>query len=141
MNRPSRTNAGFTLIELIASAVLTAILMTALLNVVWSVSRESSRLRASETTHFPVTQLAQQLRLDFQNARGMVVQAGGVTLHGFVGAQTQLIPGRVQYATQRVAGRQLLICRRGKEPADPVWIDFGGLIVEPLESDESDDGL
>lgn len=133
---------GFTLIELVASAVLTAMLMAGLLGVVWSAVRESNQLRQSETTRFPVTQLVSQLRHDFHNARGMRVDAAGVTLHGFLGRdrrtmQPTLAPGRVRYESRRAAGRNVLTRVSSSSDAEPIWFGFGTLLVEPLA--ETDD--
>ena len=80
---------AFTLIELVASAVLAAMMTAALLSIVWSALRESSQLRRSATSRFPVTQLADQMRHDFHNARAMAIDSSGVTLHGFLGRDPQ----------------------------------------------------
>ena len=48
VNMKHRQRHAFTLIELVASAVLTAILMVTLMGVVWSAVRESSQLAQSQ---------------------------------------------------------------------------------------------
>ncbi len=139
--RPRDNRNAFTLIELVASAVLTAMMTAGLLSVVWSVVRETSQLREAEASRFPVTCLADQLRSDFQNARGMVVGSGGVTLHGFLGRdgrtlQPLLVAGRVRYEVRNLGGRQVLIRTASGNSSEPVWFGFGALRIEPLaESD------
>jgi type II secretory pathway pseudopilin PulG len=144
--RPIR-RSGFTLIELVASAVLASMMMVGLLSVVWSAVRESNQLRQTETSRFPVTRLVEQMRSDFQNARGMAVDATGVTLHGFLGRdprtlQPLLIPGHVRYEARRAAGRSILTRTAAGTSAEPVWYGFSALRIEPLaESDPEDEAL
>jgi type II secretory pathway pseudopilin PulG len=144
-----RTRRGFTLIELVASAVLTAMLTVTLMSVVWSVVRESAQLAKSQIWRAPVTQLVAQMRRDFQNARGMAVTPAGVRLHGFLDQDRRsgdptLLAGSVHYQTALVADRRVLVRRAagvtGSQDA-PVWIGIGGLQIEPLEFTEAEDAL
>jgi hypothetical protein len=138
MNRQqARRRAAFTLIELVASAVLAAMMMAALLSIVWSAIRESNQLRASSAGRFPFTLLADQLRCDFHNARGMLVDPGGITLHGFLARdpntrQPLLVPGRVRYEVRTVGNRRLLTRRFNASSAEPLWMAVSSFEVEPL---------
>ena len=67
---------GFTLIELVASLVLASMMMVALINVVWSALREMNQMQRAEANRFPVTILADQMRHDFINARGVPCRSG-----------------------------------------------------------------
>ena len=101
-------------------------MMAALLSVVWSAVRELNQLRQSETSRFPVTRLVEQIRTDFQNARGMAIESSGVTLHGFPGRdprtlQPLLIPGRVRYEVRSVGGRGVLTRSVNGNSTEPVW--------------------
>ena len=62
--------AGFTLIELVASAVLTSMMMTAILGIVWSTLKQTQQLQKNEAQRKSSVILVQQLRMDLQNARG-----------------------------------------------------------------------
>ncbi len=146
-----RPNRGFTLIELLASAVLTAMMMAALMSVVWTSVRESKQLQKDEVTRWPVTQLADLMRRDFVNARGMAIQPGGVTLHGFLeeaGDTPTYRIGRVQYGAGGRPGdnpkRNLLVrthTQNGNVSREAVWVGFGALQVEPLEEGDSENAL
>ncbi|MGI9470652.1 MAG: PulJ/GspJ family protein, partial [Rubripirellula sp.] len=102
--RRRRGRSAFTLIELVASAVLASLMMAGIFTIVWSALRESAQLQRTAVSQFPPTRLVEQIRIDLQNARGMLVDRTGLTLHGFVGRDpiTQrptLTPGRVRYET------------------------------------------
>ena len=139
--------SAFTLIELVASAVLAAMMMAALLSVVWSAVRESNQLRQSEINDFPVTLLVEQIRVDFQNARGMAIDPSGVTLHGYLGRdartlQPLLIPGRVRYEVRSIGGRGVLTRSGNGVSTEPVWYGFSAMRVDPLaESDPENESL
>ena len=144
-----RSRRGFTLIELVASAVLTAMLAVTLMSVVWSVVRESAQLAKSQIWRAPVTQLVAQMRRDFQNARGMAVTPVGIQLHGFLdqdrrSGDSTLLAGSVQYQPAFVANRRVLVRRAagatGSRTA-PLWIGFGSLQIEPLEFTDAEDAL
>lgn len=147
MNRCRRqTRTAFTLIELVASAVLTAMMMAGLLSIVWSAVRDSNRLRDSAASRFPATHLIDQMRTDFQNARGMSVDASGVTLHGFLGRdpktnQPLMTLGRVRYETGRALGRNVLLRRDNPKSAEPAWFGVSNLLVEPLSELDTEDEL
>lgn len=142
-----RRQSGFTLIELVASALLSTMLMAALIGVVWSAVQESTRQRKAEITRWPTTQLVMQLRRDFQNARGMLITPSGVMLQGFLDQERgtghpTLRVGRVRYQRVVRGDRGVLIRHRsgvsGSE-SEPVWFGFGGLQVEPLEQINAED--
>jgi prepilin-type N-terminal cleavage/methylation domain-containing protein len=142
-----RRRHGFTLIELVASAVLAAMMTAALLGVVWSSIRETQQLRRSEQTKWPITQLVTQMRRDFHNARGMSATATGVTLHGFLdqdSAGASLRVGTVRYHWAGQAGRGVLIRHASSSQGptiQPVWYRFGSLRIEPLDDSDAEAAL
>jgi len=132
-----RRRAAMTLIELVVSAVLAGLMMTALTSIVWSSARESAQLQRNATANAPITQLAQQMRVDFANARGMMVDRQGVTLHGFLGATASssrplLTPGRIRYELVKRSGGNVLM-RSTVKSREPVWVGCAMLRIEPLE--------
>lgn len=138
--------SAFTLIELVASAVLTAMMMAGLLSVVWSAVRDTNQLRQSETSRFPTTALVEQMRTDFINARGMAIDSTGVTLHGFLGRDSKtrqplMTPGRVRYEIRRAIGRSVLIRSTGIGPGEPVWFGLSALRIEPLSQSDPENEL
>jgi type II secretory pathway pseudopilin PulG len=138
---------AFTLIELVASAVLTAMMMAGLLSVVWSTVRDTNQLRQSETSRFPATLLIDQMRTDFMNARGMAIDSSGVTLHGFLGCdpttrQPLMTPGLVRYEIRRAVGRSVLMRSTSAGLTEPAWFGLSALRIDPLsESDPENDLL
>ena len=146
-DRPTceRARCGMTLIELIVSALLASLMMTALASVVWSSARDTKRLRGEAIDRFPITQLAQQIRTDFANARGMFVDQQGITLHGFLGSDPQthrpmLTPGRLRYELERVANRSMLI-RTTSEFREPLWYGCSSLRIESMDQTDGEDRL
>jgi prepilin-type N-terminal cleavage/methylation domain-containing protein len=136
--------AGFTLIELVASAVLTSIMMTAILGIVWSTLKQTQQLKRNATQQASSVTLAQNLRIDLQNARGMQITPDGITLHGFLARDnasrsTSLRAGRVRYALRKVNNRRMLARKSDGGPWEPLWIDFGAISIEPLSFREADD--
>ncbi len=145
----TRPRQAFTLIELVASAVLAAMMMVALMNVVWSATRDARQLQDAELARSSVTLLADRLRADFQNARGITTQGGVITLHGYLSEHPNTLdpthlPATVQYLSAQGGTRRLLI-RRAVSPSgsksEPVWIGFGSLRIEPLSEPDPDDKL
>jgi hypothetical protein len=119
-------------------------MMVALTQVVWSSAREAGQLRRATSSRFPITQLAQQMRIDFANARGMVVDSQGVTLHGFLGADpsTQrplLTPSRVRYEIAKI-GQDNVLIRSTATWREPVWLGIQSLRIEPLEQLDRESG-
>lgn len=128
---------AMTLIELMVSAVLASVMMAALAGIVWSSARETGTLRREAQSHFPVTQLARQLRFDFVNARGMRIDAQGVTLHGFLGTDRPsrrplFTPAQVRYEISRL-GNHLVLLRATEDHREPVWFGCRSLQIETLE--------
>lgn len=144
----SRRNA-FTLIELIASIVLASMMMVALMNIVWSVLREMKHVQAAEANRFPVTILADQLRHDFTNARGIIADAQGVTLHGYLDRdpetdQLTLLAGRVRYELARSRQTGILVRRvvtAAGTRSEPVWHGVRSIQFQPLIQAETGDEL
>lgn len=131
---------GFTLIELIASAVLSAMLAVGLLSVVWSTTRETVPLRRARAEAFPGEVLADLLRRDFHNARGIAVGGSVIRLHGFLARDAAtggelLLEGRVRYELVPCLGRSLLLRRdlTAGGAAEPLWLGCGQLRFEPLD--------
>ena len=127
---------AMTLIELIVSAVLATLMMVALAGIVWSSARETANLQRAARSHFPVTQLACQMRADFVNARGMLIDPQGVTLHGFLGSDRStnrpvFTPARIRYEISQLGGNLVLI-RASEEAREPVWLGCRSLRIEPL---------
>lgn len=140
-----RARCGMTLIELVVSALLAALMMTALTSIVWSAARDTTLLRKEAADQFPITQLAQQMRTDFANSRGMSIDPLGITLHGFLGSDPQthrpmLTPGRVRYELGRVANQSVLI-RTGSESREPVWYGCSSLHIESMDQTDAEDRL
>jgi hypothetical protein len=143
MNHRHR-QTGFTLIELVVSAVLTSMMMAAIFSIVWSTLKETQQLRQTETRQFPPATLTRQLRLDFQNSRGMQVDSEGVTLHGFVARNSasgrlSLTTGRVRYALRQTNGQRLLARTYDGKQWEPLWVGFGAMRIQPLEFAEPDE--
>lgn len=138
--RPKR-NRGFTLIELLAASVLTAMLMTGLMSVVWSTVRQSNQLRQAEMDQASMTILAERLRIDFQNARGMTLAPDGVLLSGFLGPG--LTEGRVSYQVRPIAidkdSVERMLVRADSLGTQPIWLGVDSIRVQPLEIIQRDD--
>lgn len=142
--RSRRQQSGFTLLELVASAVLTSLMMTAILGIVWSTLKQTQQLQRHDTQQASSTTLIQQLRMDLQNARGMQVDPNGITLHGFLARDkasrsVSLSPGRVRYAIRKVKSKRILARTSDGNSWDPVWIDFGAISIDSLSFLEVDD--
>ncbi|MDA8744721.1 type II secretion system GspH family protein [Rubripirellula amarantea] len=115
--------SAFTLIELVISAVLTSIMMTALLSVLWASLRQSNELKSADSDQASMTILAEQIRRDIQNARGFDVTSTGFLIHGFLGSDSQsglpnLTPATVRYEVIPVNGRGVLY--RREMPFNPI---------------------
>lgn len=149
MTGPHRRANGFTLIELVASAVLTAMLMAGLMSIVWSSVRESAHLRQSHVRDASADLLVAQLRRDFQNARGMAVSDSQITLRGFLAEDRQtglptLLPGTVRYQRRVLANRAVLSRQAeaaGNIDRAVIWIGFDRLRIEPLVETDREDEL
>ncbi len=143
---PTRHRIGFTLIELIASAVLAAMMMVGLMSIVWSASRDLRQYRTSETTTFPTTLMAERLREDFQNSRGMQWNRDEVLLHGFVARNPSTgdsiwREGRVRYRLANTASGRILVRQQMGRPAEPMWVGVGTLRIESLDQLSPEDAL
>jgi type II secretory pathway pseudopilin PulG len=137
MSTRQHRRSAFTLIELVASALLTALMMSVIMGVIWSSVRESNRLRHNAVSRFPVTQLTDRFRTDFQNSRGMAIDGSGITLHGFlarnaVTGQPLLAPARVRYEIRNLSGRRVLTRATTGGRTNPIWVGCAALQIEPL---------
>jgi hypothetical protein len=124
-------------------------MMAGLFSVVWSTVRETSQLRESEITRWPATQLIEQMRHDFQNARGMIVTPTGVSLHGFLDQDLRtriptLRSGSVHYELADQSGRRFLmrtVTGASGSRREPVWMGLGSLQIESLSQTDEEDAL
>ena len=142
--RHRQQQTGFTLIELVATAVLTSMMMTAILSIVWTTLKQTQQLQRSETQNSSPATLTRQLRMDLQNARGMEVDTEGITLHGFLSRETSnrsvsLGVGRVHYALRKVNSKRILARTVDGGPWEPLWIGFGAMSIDPLTFTEPDE--
>ena len=115
MTREKRRN-GFTLIELVVSALLTSIMMGTLLSVLWSSLRLGTSLDQDRVNQFPMTLVAEQLRTDFQNAQSYRIDQGAVLISGFIGRDSQtglrnLTSDVVRYEALRIGNHAALVRR------------------------------
>jgi hypothetical protein len=141
---PNRQRLGFTLIELIASAVLAAMMMAGLMSIVWSASRDLRQYRTNEAYASPTTLMVERLRTDFQNSRGMQWAGNEVLLHGFVArdlntGDVSWKEGRVRYRVVKTANGPLLVRQQMGLPSEPMWVGVGSFRVESLDQLEPED--
>jgi Tfp pilus assembly protein PilV len=142
--RHRRKQAGFTLIELVASALLTSMMMTAILGIVWSTLKQTQQLQRGEARNSSPAALTRQLRMDLLNARGMQLAPDEMTLHGFLSRETttgsmSLGVGRVRYALRNANGKRILARTVNDGRWEPLWIGFGSISIVPLAITESDE--
>jgi hypothetical protein len=136
------------LIELVAAAVLAAMMTAALTGILGSAVRESIDLRRADLQRTSPRQLIALIRRDLINARGIRVAADGIQLHGFLdedpdsGEPTGL-PARVIY--RRTGAGQMLLTRGTVGPSGmrrkPLWLGVGALTIESLEETTAEDAL
>jgi hypothetical protein len=119
------------LIELVVSLVLASLMMVALLRIVAIVARETNQLRGEQTDHVAAGVLADRLRNDLINARGIVADAGSITLSG-VSTRTNR-PGKVLYQVVTGGGTPVLVRREGNQ-SELCWFGFGRFAFESYES-------
>ncbi|MEM9587061.1 MAG: prepilin-type N-terminal cleavage/methylation domain-containing protein [Planctomycetota bacterium] len=139
--------SGFTLIELVAATLLTAMLMAGLMSISWSILRETRRVRLSEASNQSFQLAACQLRRDFGNANRISVLPGSIQLitwdqathrESLVEYRLAIVDDRrVLHRTSNVTGRQVLwsgvltIQFESLADADPEA--SSPLVVSPLE--------
>ena len=138
-----RRRDGFTLIELLASAVLASLLMVGLVNIVWSIHRDTVQLKSERQSSDSITLLVKQIRDDIQNARGVAIQGNAVTLAGYLSQDKQdltrtLLPDTVRYELAEIGNRRCLV-RTTANGREVVWIGLGRLQIESLEFADSED--
>ncbi len=126
---------GFTLIEMIIALVLASIMMVGLLRIMSIVSLESNQLRGEQTDYVAAGFLADRLREDLINARGIVADAGSITLSGFM--TPQRVEGVVRYEQARVGPASVLV-RRFNDQSEVCWIGFGRFVFESYEEINSE---
>ncbi|WP_197455677.1 type II secretion system protein [Stieleria neptunia] len=121
---------AFTLIEMIVALVLAALMMVGLLGIVASVSTQSTQLHREQFDYVAAGLLADRLRNDLINARGIAAGADTLILSGYVSPQQ--VPGTVRYERAMIGSRRLLIRHIGRQ-RDVCWVDFGAFEFETYD--------
>ncbi|WP_286177524.1 PulJ/GspJ family protein [Rhodopirellula sp. JC639] len=121
---------AFTLIEMIVALVLASLMMVGLLGIVLSVSKQSGQLRRDQTDHVAAGLLADRLRNDLINARGIAAGSDTLILSGYVVPQN--VPGMIRYERAMIGSRRLLIRRVGQN-REVCWVDFGAFEFEAYD--------
>ena len=131
---------GFTLIELIAAATLTAILMVAValtLRQSLADAAMADAVRAARSPHLLESLLAQ----DIGNARGLASAAGEAVLTGYLAsdpATGQPTLGRATVVYRIDRGRLLRIERSGGQiRTDLLWLGVAGLAFDAAAEEDS----
>ncbi len=126
----NKLRGGLTLIELIVALVLASLLTAALLNILGTVVRETNQLRGERVDGIAAGVLADRLRTDLINARGMVFDDQSLSLSGFVvGGQ---LPGGVRYRGRQI-GNQSVLVREVGDRVELCWVGFGGFVIVPQD--------
>jgi prepilin-type N-terminal cleavage/methylation domain-containing protein len=104
---------GFTLIELLVATALSAVLISAVLNILACLSRDRARLDRASAVPSPAP-LLESLRWDLRNAGSMSQSARGLVLigHGGIDPQALTPTGRLTRVTYRLVhdkSMQLLV--------------------------------
>lgn len=128
---------GFTLIELIASATLMAIMAAVLAGVLWSIQRQTVSLSRQSASAAPTAIAIETVRDDLINARGYRRTERGLDLRGFFPPSYTF--GTIRYAivneppaagaNERAIGS---LVRFGDAGPRVVWHDIGSLTFAPL---------
>lgn len=129
-HKAARPRRAFTLIELVVSAVLMTIMMSALLSILWASLRQSSELKIADVDQASTSILADQIRRDVQNARGFSLTDRGFVLRGFLSSDRAtglpaMTAATVRYDVSRVNGRGILYRRE----SNPGPINSGAMRV------------
>ena len=124
---------GFTLIELIVALVLASLLTAALLRIVGTIALDNAQLRRERSDDLAAGLLADQLRIDLINARGMAFDDRTLLLSGFIG-KSQL-PATVRYA-QRQVGKHSVLIRQANDQTLVCWVGFGRFVIVPQDEAE-----
>ncbi|WP_149497501.1 PulJ/GspJ family protein [Roseiconus lacunae] len=123
------TAEGMTLIELTVALVLASMLMVVLLRVTNLVVSETVQVRRNSFDRLAAERLADQLRFDFENARGVGLQTNTIILDGFVGPNH--VASRVYYEVQSRGAFRVLV-RSVEDESRVCWVGCGDLQFEPL---------
>nr|WP_236649847.1 hypothetical protein [Rhodopirellula sp. SM50] len=115
---------------MIVALVLASLMMVGLLGIVASVSTQSTQLRREQIDHVAAGILADRLRNDLINARGIAAGTDTLILSGYVSPQQ--VPGMVRYTQATIGTRRLLIRRAGGR-RDVCWVDFGAFDFETYD--------
>ncbi|MCA9140010.1 MAG: prepilin-type N-terminal cleavage/methylation domain-containing protein [Planctomycetales bacterium] len=128
--RAEADRIAFTLIEMVVALVLASLMMVGLLRIVTLVSIESNQLRGEQTDYVAAGMLADRLRMDLMNARGIVADFDSIRLSGYVGPQNT--PGTIRYGQSIVGNRRVLV-RDSGDQREVCWVGFGGFDFESYE--------
>jgi len=150
MNRP-RAKRAFTLIELMAASVLTALLMIVVFHIVGSMARRQAVLERQERTSgggWP-DGVVELIRSDLQQTRAFASSENQWTLTGScsidpVALESDPQPVTVTYAVESLGGRSWLVrqqARRGSRATENRWpelvcADVASFELEPLDEPE-----
>ncbi|MEO1524020.1 MAG: hypothetical protein AAFX06_01225 [Planctomycetota bacterium] len=126
---------GLTLIELLAALILASVMTVALLRIVTLVATETRQLRREQADYVAAGVLADRLREDLINARGMQIERASISLVGFPGKQKAA--GSVRYVTRSAGGTNVLIRVEGNR-RERMWVGVGGLSIDSLEFDDDE---
>ena len=129
---------GLTLIELVVALVLASLMLVALLRVVSVISIESNQLKTEQTDYVAASMLADRIRSDMINARGMVVDSGSISMSGF--STDEQLPSAVRYATQ-IRGRDVALYRITPNQSELCWFGFGRFEYQPFDEIDSETPL
>ena len=111
------TRRGFSLIEMLAAAALSAVLMIGLLAVVSSVGRTRRAFAERQEQSGWSAGVADLIRFDVRNARTITAAANRLTLTGTGALDAATLvpthrPVRVEYSLQQAAGQSWLVRRQ-----------------------------
>lgn len=118
-----RRSSGFTLVELLAATVLSAVLVVAMLLIVAGIGRDRREIARRAAADVPA-ELIEVLRWDLLSARAIEFRENGVLLSGYGSLDRQTLsplshrPAEVVYQVEELAGRPWLV-RRQQEPGKP----------------------
>lgn len=138
-----KTRDAFTLMELLASAVLSSLLLLGVSSLLRG-SFQELRFASDQKKNFPTTdRLSAWIRRDFQNAQAMVASSTEVQLHGFIAVDPDSGTPLHRLATVRYFIRDGVLFRQQqagrattrRQPV-PMWSGVAGIRVLTIQQDE-----
>ena len=139
---------GFTLLEVVAALVLTALLATAAFAVLRPLLQESSRGKLE----FPTAQLREQLQRDLANATSYQFSDNRLILFGDLAIEREakfplFVPAEIEYSCSAssigwlLRRQQTLAARngiKGEVSSDPLWVGVKSIIFTSTYLDDED---